>query len=147
MALHVLGEYTLMGSRFLGERIIYEISPQEAMAQYSGFDPHQATTVWLDSAFGMGTNVRDVIIGYDCPSHAKLLPALVHDQGSTLRRNAICIFERESGRPLSRHTEGSKHAMGVVKGYELAVRSISTVGNYDYIVSCLQLERHGAGIN
>jgi primary-amine oxidase len=37
---------------FRGERIIYELSPQEAMAQYSGNDPRQASTVWLDRAFG-----------------------------------------------------------------------------------------------
>ena len=44
--------------RFKGERIIYELSPQEAMAQYSGTDPHQATTVFLDRAFGMGAAGR-----------------------------------------------------------------------------------------
>lgn len=105
------------------------------MAQYSGYDPHQASTVWLDSAFGMGSSVRDVIIGYDCPHDATLLSGLVHETGSTLRRNAICVFEREAQRPLSRHTGWAENEMGAVKGYELVVRSISTVGNYDYIVS------------
>ncbi|ORY25514.1 copper amine oxidase [Naematelia encephala] len=118
---------------FRGERIIYELAPQEAMAQYSGDDPHQASTVWLDGAFGMGSNVREVILGYDCPADAILLNATVHEQGSSTRRNAICVFERESGRPLSRHTGWVEGEMGAVKGYELVVRSVSTVGNYDYI--------------
>lgn len=103
------------------------------MAQYSGADPHQAGTVWLDRAFGMGGNVREVILGYDCPHHALLLNATVHEMGSTTRQNAICVYEREAGRPLSRHTGRGKNEMGAVKGYELVVRTISTVGNYDYI--------------
>jgi primary-amine oxidase len=82
----------------------------------------------------MGGQVRQVILGYDCPYHATLLDATVHESGSTTRKNAICEFERESGRPISRHT-GGKGEMGAVKGFELVVRSISTVGNYDYIVS------------
>lgn len=110
------------------------------MAQYSGDDPHQASSVWLDRAFGMGGMVREVILGYDCPTDAVLLNATVHEYGSTTRRNAICVFERESGRPLSRHTAPGKNEMGAVKGYELVVRSVSTVGNYDYLVRYRQVE-------
>jgi primary-amine oxidase len=125
----------MASSNFRGERIIYELSPQEAMAQYSGIDPHQASTVWLDRAFGMGSNVRELILGYDCPADAILLNATVHESGSSTRRNAICIFESDKHIPLSRHTERGKNVMGAVRGHELVVRTISTVGNYDYIVS------------
>lgn len=126
----------LTRSNFKGDRIIYELSPQEAMAQYSGSDPHQATTVWLDRAFGMGGTVRELMLNYDCPADALLLNATVHEAGSSTRKNAICVFENEKHIPLSRHTEaGHKNVMGAVKGYELVVRSISSVGNYDYIVS------------
>ncbi|WRT68805.1 uncharacterized protein IL334_005785 [Kwoniella shivajii] len=119
---------------FKGERIIYEISPQEAMAQYSGTDPHQATTVFLDRAFGMGDSVKELMVGYDCPVEAVYLPASIHTaSGSTTRVNAICIFEKDSTKPLSRHTGWLKDEMGAIKGYELTVRSVSTVGNYDYI--------------
>jgi primary-amine oxidase len=103
------------------------------MAQYSGNNPHQATTVWLDRAFGMGGQVREVIIGYDCPYDATLLSATIHEGGSSVRPNAICIFEQERSTPLSRHVGFDKDESGAVKGYELVVRSISTVGNYDYI--------------
>lgn len=106
------------------------------MAQYSGSDPHQGTTVWLDRAFGMGGTVRELMLNYDCPADALLLNATVHEAGSSTRKNAICVFENEKHIPLSRHTEsGRKNVMGAVKGYELVVRSISSVGNYDYIVS------------
>jgi primary-amine oxidase len=122
-------------SNFQNERIIYELSPQEAMAQYSGSDPHQSATAWLDRAFGMGGNVREVIVGYDCPEHATFFDAMVHEGGTSVRRKAICVFERDKGTPLSRHFGTSEDEMGAVKAYELVVRSISTVGNYDYIVS------------
>ncbi|ORY26996.1 amine oxidase catalytic domain-containing protein [Naematelia encephala] len=119
---------------FRGERIIYEITPQEAMAQYSGTDPHQATTVFLDRAFGMGQSVKELMVGYDCPSEAVYLPATIHTAaGSSTRLNAICVFEKDSTKPLSRHTGWLKDEMGAIKGYELTVRSISTVGNYDYL--------------
>ena len=44
---------SLWDIRFRGERIVYELAPQEAMAQYAGDDPMQATTAWLDRFFGM----------------------------------------------------------------------------------------------
>ncbi|KAJ6619998.1 amine oxidase catalytic domain-containing protein [Mycena sp. CBHHK59/15] len=125
---------SLWDVHFRGERVLYEISPQEALAVYSGSDPHQGSTVFLDGGFGMGTSTRSVIVGYDCPYDSLLLPGIVHIVGgTTLRENAICVFERDSGKPLSRHTGYMKGEMGAIKGYELIVRTISTVGNYDYM--------------
>lgn len=96
----------------------------------AGNDPHQASTVWLDRAFGMGKNTREMIQGYDCPADALYLPATIHGIfGTSTRKNAICVYERDSGKPLTRHTGWVKGEMGATKGYELLVRSISTVGN------------------
>lgn len=99
----------------------------------------------------MGTETRDLIIGYDCPYDALYLPAITHTEiGTLLREHAICVFELDSGKPLSRHTGYMKGEMGVsattsalrssntdifqaIKGYELVVRTISTVANYDYL--------------
>ncbi|KAJ7253466.1 amine oxidase catalytic domain-containing protein [Mycena rebaudengoi] len=120
--------------KFKGERILYEVAPQEALAVYSGNDPHQGSTVFLDGGFGMGTATRPVIVGYDCPHDSLLLPGITHTVfGTLLVEGAICVFERDSGRPLSRHTGYMKGEMGAIKGYELIVRTISTVGNYDYL--------------
>ncbi|KAF7374336.1 Amine oxidase catalytic domain-containing protein [Mycena sanguinolenta] len=125
---------SLWDVRFRGERILYEISPQEALGVYSGSDPHQASTVFLDRGFGMGIATRALIVGYDCPYDSLLLPATTHSVIGTLQqKDAICVFERDSGKPLSRHTGYLKGEMGAVKGYELVVRTISTVGNYDYL--------------
>jgi len=113
----------------------------------------------------MGGTVRPLLVGYDCPAHAAYLPATIHEAGgSSTREKAICVFERDTGMALSRHSGWMKNEFGVssstgatfyrriesseteltlpsfltflfqaVKGYELIVRSISTVGNYDYV--------------
>ncbi|KAJ7763953.1 amine oxidase catalytic domain-containing protein [Mycena maculata] len=120
--------------RFRGERILYEVSPQEALAVYSGSDPMQGSTAFLDGGFGMGDSTRSLITGYDCPYDALYLPGITHsDIGTMLQKDAICVFERDSGKPLSRHAGYMKGEMGALKGYELVVRTISTVGNYDYL--------------
>ncbi|KAK4700925.1 hypothetical protein P7C70_g5317, partial [Phenoliferia sp. Uapishka_3] len=78
--------------------------------------------------------VKELMVGYDCPSHALYLPATVHtSMGSSTRLNAVCVFEHDSGKPISRHTGEAQDEMGATKGYELVVRTISTVGNYDYL--------------
>ncbi|KAF9806666.1 hypothetical protein IEO21_08603 [Rhodonia placenta] len=129
---------SLWDIRFKGERLIYELAPQEAIAQYAGNDPMQSSTAWLDRYFGMGGSVRDMLPGYDCPHEAVFLPATTHGfTGSVTRQRAICIFEHDTGRPITRHMGYSQGEFGAVKGYVLVVRSISTVGNdivqFDYI--------------
>ncbi|EGO02293.1 hypothetical protein SERLA73DRAFT_86572 [Serpula lacrymans var. lacrymans S7.3] len=124
---------SLWDIRFLGERIIYQLAPQEALAQYAGNDPFQSTTAWLDRYFGMGKSVRDLLPGYDCPDEATFLPASTFTAtGTFTREKGICIFEHDTGRPLTRHLGYDEAEFGAVKGYELVIRSISTVGNYDY---------------
>ncbi|KAH7912931.1 copper amine oxidase, partial [Hygrophoropsis aurantiaca] len=123
---------SLWDMRFRNERIIYELSPQEAIAQYTGNDPFQSTTAWLDRYFGMGSSVRDMMPGYDCPHEAVFLPATTFaTAGFSTREKAICIFEHDTGRPLTRHLGYAENEFGAVKGYELVIRSIST--QFDYI--------------
>ncbi|EKM58084.1 uncharacterized protein PHACADRAFT_206924 [Phanerochaete carnosa HHB-10118-sp] len=125
---------SLWDIRFLGERIAYEISPQDALAQYAGNDPMQTTTAWLDRFFGMGSAVRDMLPGYDCPYEAVYLPATTYTGiGSITRERAICVFEHDTGRPITRHTGFRDGEFGAVRGYILTIRSISTIGNYDYM--------------
>lgn len=45
---------SLFDIRFKGERVMYELGLQEAMAHYAGDDPMQAGLVFLDSFYGMG---------------------------------------------------------------------------------------------
>jgi len=97
----------------------------------------QSTTAWQDRYFGMGSMVRDMLVGYDCPLEAVYLPATTHTvMGTMTRERAICIFEQDTGRPLTRHAGFMEGEFGAVKGYVLTIRSISTVGK---CVFCLLL--------
>ncbi|KAJ7600601.1 copper amine oxidase [Mycena floridula] len=121
---------SLWDIRLKGERLIYQLAPQEALAQYAGNDPMQSTTVWMDRLFGMGNSVRDMLPGYDCPHESVYLPATTYSSmESIVREKAICIFEQDTGRPITRHFGFMQGEFGAVKGYALTIRSIST---FDY---------------
>ncbi|KAF5339571.1 hypothetical protein D9611_011504 [Ephemerocybe angulata] len=122
--------------RFRGERIAYQIAPQECLVQYTGHDPVQSITTWMDRFFGMGMFTKDLFPNYDCPAEAVFLPATLYHPllGPIMRERAICIFEMDTGRPLTRHYGDFPGESGAVKGYVLTVRSIATLGNYDYLV-------------
>lgn len=79
----------------------------------------------------MGACVHEMLPGYDCPHGAVFLPATVHSSsGSMTNPRAICIFEQDTGRALSRHRGYAKGETGAIKDYVLVVRSVSTVGKY-----------------
>ncbi|KAF7971714.1 hypothetical protein HWV62_20073 [Athelia sp. TMB] len=119
--------------RIRGERLLYQLQPQEAMGHYAGNDPGQSTLAWMDRYFGMGDAASSLIPGYDCPHEAVYLPATTHfGQTSTTRDRAICIFEQDIGRPISRHVGWEDGEFGATRGYVLTVRSVSTVGNYEF---------------
>jgi Cu2+-containing amine oxidase len=55
--------------------------------------------------------------------------------GSVVNTNSLCIFEADMNFPLSRHRSGASNefgfsSLGTVKGAQLIVRAIATVGNY-----------------
>jgi primary-amine oxidase len=86
---------------------------------------------WLDRYFGMGAKVGNLLPGYDCPHEAVYLPATTYtDIGIITREQAICVFEHDTGRPITRHVGTVDGEFGAAKGYVLTIRSISTVGKY-----------------
>ncbi|KAK3689470.1 hypothetical protein B0T22DRAFT_376614 [Podospora appendiculata] len=68
----------LYDMRLDGERVMYELSLQEAMAHYAGNDPIQSSTAFLDSLFGVGTQVAALVPGYDCPAYAHFFNVSYH---------------------------------------------------------------------
>ena len=77
----------------------------------------------------MGHAVRDMLPRYDCPHEVVYLPATTFGlTGIISRERAICIFEHDSERPLTRHVAYYEHEFGAVKGYQLVIRSITTPG-------------------
>ena len=122
---------SLFDVRFRDERIMYELSLQEAMAHYAGTDPFTNGVAWLDTFFGMGLNTFELVPGYDCPAYADYLPMTFYDNGNVVtRNNTICLFEYTADYALQRHT--SFDHVTVARNTYLVLRFISTVGNYDY---------------
>jgi primary-amine oxidase len=127
---------SLFDISFEGHRIIYSLGLQEAMAHYAGSEPMQSGLEFLDTFFGMGNMMFSLVPGYDCPAHASYVDMTYHKVNETFtNKNAICIFEYTSDAPLQRHT--SEFSVTVSRNTYLVVRSVSTVGNYDYTIDYL----------
>ncbi|EIM84675.1 copper amine oxidase [Stereum hirsutum FP-91666 SS1] len=122
---------TLFDIKYKGERIIYELGLQEAIAHYAGHDPAQSGVAYLDTYYGFGPYAFELLSGYDCPTYATYLNSTFHvDELSKTHRNSICLFEADMPYLIQRHA--SMNYVSASKNIAFIVRSVSTVGNYDY---------------
>ena len=133
----------LFDIKFDGERIVYELSLQEAAAFYSGWSPMQMLTEYLDASWGMGSSKFELAPGIDCPSTATFFDTIhfVSSSEPATYRKSVCLFELDLGLPLRRHFdndfEGGYNFYGGMPGNALVLRSVSTAYNYDYIYDYL----------
>ena len=105
-------------------------------AAYGGQDPLQQNTVYLDSHWGLGSSMRELVAGVDCPLNAAYMDAAFVYKGLSTplrKRNAVCVFEHDPATPALRHHSFSFKWYGAVRGAELVVRVASEVFNYDYL--------------
>jgi primary-amine oxidase len=122
---------TLYDIKFKGERILYELGLQEAIAEYSGDDPFQMNTVFLDTSYGFGNEAWGLIPGYDCPYNAEFFNVSWHSFGdNNYQNNSYCAYEFTEDYPISRHTASTYTS--VKKNPTFVLRSVGTIGNYDY---------------
>uniref|UniRef100_A0A8C3YKL7 Amine oxidase n=1 Tax=Catagonus wagneri TaxID=51154 RepID=A0A8C3YKL7_9CETA len=122
--------------RFKGERVAYEVSVQECVSIYGADSPKTMMTRYLDSSYGLGRHSRGLVRGVDCPYQSTMVD--IHTlvgRGAVQRLpGAVCVFEEAQGVPLRRHhNQLQSHFYGGLAGSALIVRSVSSVGNYDYI--------------
>ena len=84
---------------------------------------------------GMGRMAVALQPGLDCPANAVFFDtAFADDQGKPYTQaNAACLFERYAGDIAWRHYDSVTGQDEVRKQTDLVLRSISSVGNYDYI--------------
>jgi primary-amine oxidase len=118
-------------------RVLYEAYLSDLYVPYHDPDPAWAFRTFLDSAeFGMGTTMTPLTPGVDCPSHGVLAPLGMPTDQARIETivNAVCLFERPTGTPEWRHAGGLGSIPPGEPGVELVVRTVSTVGNYDYII-------------
>ncbi|XP_034567683.1 membrane primary amine oxidase-like [Notolabrus celidotus] len=122
--------------RFKGERIIYELSVQEAMSVYGSVTPGMMLTKFLDSSIGIGRFAHELTRGVDCPHDATFIDTYRYiDVPAPVRfRNSICVFEHNLGQPLRRHFADFFHnSYGGMVNSALVFRTITAIGNYDYM--------------
>ncbi|XP_010898091.1 retina-specific copper amine oxidase [Esox lucius] len=122
--------------RFKGERILYELSVQEAMSVYGSITPGMMLTKFLDTSIGIGRFAHELVRGVDCPYAATYIDTYRYIDISAPQRfrNSICVFEHNTGRPLRRHFSDFFHnSYGGMVNSALVFRTITAIGNYDYL--------------
>ena len=118
--------------KYKGERIIYELGLQEALAHYASADPFQSEVAYLDSYYGIGSSTYELIGGYDCPAYATYLNTSFYvSETSHTHPNSVCLFEFDAGYPIQHHLTATY--VTSTKNIQFILRSIATVGNYDYM--------------
>lgn len=126
----------LFDIQYKGKRIMYELGLEEALTHYAGSDPVQSQTTYFDSQGGLGALLVPLVKGYDCPSYATYLNATWSEvETSKTQINAICLFEYDTGYPIRRHSSPALNYTSVTKNIIFTARTISTVGNYDFLIS------------
>ncbi|XP_041737818.2 primary amine oxidase, liver isozyme-like [Coregonus clupeaformis] len=122
--------------RFKGERIVYELSVQEAMSVYGSITPGMILTKFLDSSIGIGRFAHELVRGVDCPYAATYIDTYRYIDVSAPHRfrNSICLFEHNTGRPLRKHfSDFFSNSYGGMVNSALVFRTITAIGNYDYL--------------
>ncbi|KAF2726734.1 membrane copper amine oxidase [Polyplosphaeria fusca] len=123
---------TLYNIKYKGERVIYELGMQEALAHYAGADPFQSGTSFLDGYYGFGPTAWELVEGYDCPAYATYMNTTYYVAETTHTNvNSICLFEFTADYPAQRHSAWDY--VSVSKNTYFSLRSVSTLGNYDYM--------------
>jgi primary-amine oxidase len=116
--------------------ILYEGSLSEMFIPYMDPDVGWYFRTFMDAGEeGMGRMAVALQPGLDCPANAVFFDAtFADDHGKPYTQaNAACLFERYAGDIAWRHFDSVTGQNEVRKQTDLVLRSISSVGNYDYI--------------
>lgn len=116
--------------------ILYQGSLSELFVPYMDPDVGWYFRTYLDAGeYGVGKLAAPMIRNVDCPSNAIFFNTVFADDwgNSYTQERAACLFERYAGDISWRHYEAESGLSEARKRTELVLRSISTVGNYDYI--------------
>lgn len=86
---------------------------------------------FMDTGLGL---IKPLVAGVDCPDYATFFSAFFYkESGAPFERpQAACLFERTKGDPAWRHSDDNGTFGRPTR--ELVLRSVATVGNYDYVL-------------
>ena len=123
--------------------VLYRGSVAEMFVPYMDPTPAWGFRGWLDAGeYGFGTSASPLTRGIDCPADALMLDALFADAHGRPReaRSVACLFERRTGAPLWRHAESENRTYAGRPARELVMRTIPSLGNYDYVIDWVLTE-------
>ena len=115
----------------------YEMNVSEMFVPYMDPNPTWSYRTFMDvGEFGLGYLMSSLAPGIDCPASAYYIDLTYPNDvgGSYTKRRALCIFERPTGDPAWRHYSSGRNAVQGEPQLELVVRTIPTLGNYDYVI-------------
>ncbi|XP_051008368.1 amiloride-sensitive amine oxidase [copper-containing]-like [Acomys russatus] len=129
----------ILNVHFRNVRVAYEVSVQDAMAQFGGHIRAGTQAKYMDVGWSSRSPIRQLVRGVDCPNRATFLKAIHHydTDDPVSYPQALCLFEMPEGMPIKRFFTSSFKAnfssSAGTKGHMLVLRTISTVHHYDYI--------------
>ena len=125
--------------RFKGDRIIYELATTDFAATYSSASTLRGVT-FSDGAIDMGSSVTPAVPYVDCPPNSLRLDGIAANSQyatngeATVVSGALCIFEApDYRRSLVRQHPPTDITGGGLPSTVLIVRSVISIGNYEYI--------------
>ncbi|KAM3707336.1 hypothetical protein ACJW31_02G017400 [Castanea mollissima] len=121
-------------------QVLYKGHVSELFVPYMDPTEEWYYRTFLDAGeFGLGLSTVSLQQHTDCPANAIFMDGYHANQdGEPVKvSNAFCVFERYAGDIAWRHTESAISGEMITEvrpGVSLIVRTVSTIGNYDYIM-------------
>ncbi len=118
--------------------VMYEGALSEMYVPYQDPEETWNSHVFLDGGeYFMNTGlglIKPLISGIDCPDYATFFSGFFYkENGAPFERPQLaCLFERTKGDPAWRH--GDSNGTFGRPTRELVLRTVATVGNYDYVL-------------
>lgn len=117
-------------------QLLYQGSLAEISVPYMSPEETWFFRTFMDQGeYGFGISATQLSPGQDCPKNATFIsPVMPDDNGNPFTaKDIVCIFERNTGDPIWRHGEIVNNTSESRPQVDLVVRTISSLGNYDYV--------------
>jgi primary-amine oxidase len=117
--------------------VLYRGSVAEMFVPYMDPDSGWSFRTYMDvGEFGLGPMSSPLMPGIDCPADAAFFNAILPNEFGrpVVDRSVICMFQRDTGAPLWRHFETANGTYQGRPAVELVLRTIPSIGNYDYVI-------------
>lgn len=116
--------------------VLYQGSLSELFVPYMDPDAGWYFKTYMDAGeYGVGKLAVELKPGLDCPPNARFFDAIFADDygEAYVEERRACLFERYAGDIAWRHFEAENSETEVRMRTDLVLRSISAIGNYDYV--------------